>query len=108
MTDELNPDLPRRLRDLEPRTIEWLARLNEQERQNLIFMGDLTEKKRTRLDKFLALPDEEFQAGFQVVTAAVRIKWVLAKGFWIASSVAAVLLIYSQISNFVSKQGGGQ
>jgi len=101
-------ELPRRLRDLEPRTVEWLARLNEQERQNLIYLGDLTEKKRTRLDDFLSLPDEEFKAGFQVVTAAVRIKWIVAKGFWIASSVAAFLLIYGQITGFFSKQGGGQ
>jgi len=102
-----NEELPRRLRDLELRTIEWLARLNEQERQNLVFIGDLSEKERKRLERFLGLPDDEFQAGFQVVSTVTRLRWVGVKGFWLMSTVAAVLLLYSQISGFVSKYTGG-
>jgi hypothetical protein len=100
--------LPRRLLDLEPRTVEWLARLNEEERQNLVYMGDLPVKKRERLERFLSLPEEEFHAGFEIVTAAVRTKWILKKGFYIGSSVAAALLIYSQIMAFIAKRGTGQ
>lgn len=101
-------DLPRRLRDLEPRTVEFLARLNEPERDNLVHMSNMSVKKRERLEKFLSLPEEEFNAGFEIVTAAVRTKWILKKGFYIGSSVAAGLLIYSQITAFLVKKGTGQ
>lgn len=88
MPDSQNPQLPipYRLRDLDPRTIELLARLNEEERQSLIeFAGmgelerdhlilllrDMDNKKIKRLHQFLGLADEKWEAGFDIVSNRV-------------------------------------
>lgn len=68
-------ELPRRLIELDKRTIEWLARQNEEERERLIELSHFTPKQLRRLQMFLSLPDDKWRAGFRIVTRSV----ILAK-----------------------------
>ncbi|ATU91754.1 hypothetical protein B5P45_02995 [Phyllobacterium zundukense] len=92
---------------LSPGTVEWLAKQRTGASKAHLSGGSNREVAHSAR-QLLSLPDEEFKAGFQVVAAAVRIKWIVAKGLLIALGVAAFLLIYEQITGFVSKHGGGQ
>ena len=63
--------LPLRWRELDKRTIEYIARLNEEERLALIEISHLPVQQIERLKEFLSLPEEKWKAGFRIVTRSV-------------------------------------
>lgn len=90
-------ETPSRLRDLDPETILWLDRLDSQQRQALIWAGHLELEQRERLDKFLALDRDHFEAGFAVVQLWTRLRWLGSTSMWIILTVAGFLLAVTQI-----------
>lgn len=108
MTDET--PIPQRLRDLDPQTILLLDRMNSEEREALIWCLNLTPEERVRLDKFLQLDAEKFQAGFKLVELWTRISWVLGRlgwlgktSVWIITATAGILVALTQIIEHLSK-----
>lgn len=93
---------PTRLRDLDPRTIEFLARLNEDERQRLIEVSHLDEKQTKRLEQFLSLPDDKWEAGFRIVTRSVLIAGAIKSVPKFILGLAAILIAINQIWGWVS------
>lgn len=100
--------LPRRLRDLDEETIEWLDRLTTEERQALIWAGHLPSEKRERLDKFLALSKEHFEAGFKIVELWTKVRWLAWLFTKVVFGTAALLLAVSQILASMGIQLGGK
>jgi len=102
--------LPRRLLDLDQETIEWLDRLTTEERSALIWAGHLPIEKRKRLDQFLALPQEHFEAGFKIVEVWTRVRWLGWMFTKIVLTTAAVLYAAQQIlaAAGISPFGGKQ
>lgn len=94
-------ETPSRLRDLDPETILWLDRLDSQQRQALIWAGHLEPEQRERLDKFLALDRDHFEAGFAVVQLWTRLRWLGSTSMWIILTVAGLLLAVTQILEHV-------
>lgn len=92
---------PTRLRDLDPRTIEFLARLNEAERTRLIEVGNLSRKESLRLRKLLALPDAQWDAGFKIVTRSAAFSAALRTVPKLVLLIAAVLVAINQIWGFM-------
>ncbi|MCA0032780.1 hypothetical protein [Mesorhizobium sp. B263B2A] len=97
MTDEI----PNRLRDLDANTILWLDRLDHDQREALIWAGKLDRHQRDRLDKFLDLDKDHFEAGFAVVKLWTRIRWLGSTSMWIILTVAGLLLALTQILDHV-------
>lgn len=109
--------LPRRLADLSTDTIEWLARLNRKELDNLIVLCrandeqlsnfaallDLSEGQRAKWDKLVGMREEEIEAVFAVATTVIRLRWVGIKGVWLIVTVASVIIAWSQVSAAISK-----
>ena len=95
-------ELPQRWRDLDKRTIEWIARLNEDERQRLIDVSHLDAKQLVRLDQFLSLPDDKWDAGFKIVTRSVVIGGAVRKFPGFVLGLAAVLVAINQLWGWVS------
>ena len=91
------PDFPSRLRDLHPDTILWLDRLDTQQREALIWAGRLDQHQRDRLDQFLDLDKDHFEAGFAVVRLWTRVRWLGSTSMWIILTTAALLLAIAQI-----------
>jgi hypothetical protein len=89
--------VPNRLRDLDPETILWLDRLDSKQREALIWAGRLSPMQRDRLDEFLDLDQDHFDAGFAVVKLWTRLKWLGSTSMWIILTVAALLLAVTQI-----------
>lgn len=96
-------EVPLRLRDLDPDTILWLDRINEQERKSLIWCSHMTQRDRDRLEQFLELPPDQFNAGLSVVKLWVRLWWLGKTGTWIIGTVAALLLALTQIGDYLGK-----
>lgn len=94
---------PQKLRDLDKETIDWLWRLNQDERDSLQWVCDLPESKRDRLDLFLSLSKENFEAGFTIVEWWSKVQWLGKTGFWIMGGVVAILLFVNQLGSFLSK-----
>jgi hypothetical protein len=90
-------DVPNRLRDLDPDTILWLDRLDHTQREALIWAGRLQPAQRDRLDKFLDLDRDQFEAGFAVVRLWTRMRWLGSTSVWIILTVAGLLLAMTQI-----------
>ena len=93
---------PTRLRDLDPRTIEFLARLNEDERRRLIDVSHLSVKQTRRLHQFLSLPDEKWDAGFRVVTRSVLFGHAIRRVPKLVLGLAAILVAANQIWGWAS------
>lgn len=89
--------VPNRLRDLDPETILWLDRLDSKQREALIWAGRLDQHQRDRLDQFLDLDKDHFEAGFAVVRLWTRMRWLGSTSVWIVFTVAGLLLAMSQI-----------
>lgn len=108
MNEQSRP-LPSRWVELDPRTIEFIARLNEHERDKLIQVGNLSEKEVKRLCRFLALDDDKWEAGFKIVTRAVVMNKILVAMprlvFWLAAISVAINQIWT---NFVPWIIGGR
>jgi hypothetical protein len=90
-------DMPNRLRDLDPDTILWLDRLDHRQREALVWAGRLDLHQRDRLDQFLDLDRDHFEAGFAVVKLWTRMRWLGSTSMWIILTVAGLLLAMSQI-----------
>ncbi len=95
-------DLPQRWADLDPRTIEFIARLNEDERQRLIEVSHLDAKQTQRLEQFLSLPDDKWDAGFKIVTRSVVLNRAVRSVPKLILGLAAVLVAVDQIWKWVS------
>ena len=93
--------VPIRLRDLDPETILWLDRLDSKQRDALIWAGRLNPAQRERLDKFLDLDQDHFEAGFAVVKLWTRLRWLGSTSMWIILTVAGLLLALSQIFDHI-------
>lgn len=102
MSAPLKPKLHQRWYDLDPRTIEFIARLNEDERRRLIELGSLSEKEVERLQKFLALDDERWEAGFTIVARSVVISKAIRKFPVFLMTFAAMLVAVNQIFGSLS------
>lgn len=94
--------LPGRLRDLDKRTIELLARMNEDERRHLIELMHLEDKELARLTRFLKLPDEKWEAGFKIVTRSAVFSAILRRVPKLILGLAAILVAIGQIWSWVS------
>lgn len=102
-------ELPRRWIELDKRTIEWIARLNEEEREALVALGHLTPKQLRRLREFLSLPNDKWEAGFKIVTRSVIIakairsvpKFIL----WLSALLIALNTIWGWIVPYLTKVG---
>ena len=108
MTDEL--PIPLRLRDLDPDTILFLDRLNENERRALIWCASLNPESRDRLDQFLRLDVEKFNAGFRLIEFWTRMSWLFGRmgwlgkaSVWIIMTAAGILVALTQIAEHLSK-----
>lgn len=95
-------DLPQRWAELDKRTIEWIARLNEPERQRLIDVSHLSAKEMLRLEKLLALPDDKWDAGFRIVTRSAVISGAMRKFPKFVLGLAAFLIAVDQIWRYAS------
>lgn len=93
----METQVPNRLRDLDPDTILWLDRLDSKQREALIWAGRLEPWQRERLDLFLDLDKDHFEAGFAVVRLWTRMRWLGSTSMWIILTVAGLLLAMSQI-----------
>lgn len=100
-----HPQLPQRLRELNPETILFLDRLNTTERDSLIFFANLSDSKRARLTRFLNQPDKEFEAGFTVVEIWTRLGWMGITVMKVIVTVAALLLALNQILTWLRPKG---
>lgn len=90
-------DIPSRLVDLDPDTILWLDRLDHKQREALVWAGRLEPQQRARLDRFLDLDKDHFEAGFAVVRLWTRLRWLGSTSMWIILTVAGLLLTMAQI-----------
>ncbi|RVD16851.1 MAG: hypothetical protein EOS73_25395 [Mesorhizobium sp.] len=98
--------LPRRLVDLDEETIRWLDRLTTEERTALIWAGHLPEEKRKRLDMFLSLEKDKFQAGFQVVELWTKVSWIARTSTKLLLFVAGTLVAINQVLAYFSSPVG--
>lgn len=89
--------LPQRWADLDKQTIEWIARLNEDERNRLIEVSHLDERQTRRLEQFLSLPEDKWEAGFRIVTRSVVISGIIRKVPKFIIGLAAILVALNQI-----------
>lgn len=97
MADMNELQLPRRWADLDPETIEWIARLNEGERRRLIDLSHMKEKEAGRLRQLLALEDDKWEAGFRMIKKAAGFN-NLTKAFpRFVLGLAALLVALDQI-----------
>ncbi|WP_217577307.1 hypothetical protein [Mesorhizobium sp. GbtcB19] len=103
--DDNERQLPRRLLDLDPETIGWLDRLTTEERMALIWAGHLPKEKRDRLDKFLALEKDKFQAGFQIVELWTKVSWIAKFATKILLLVAGTLVAINQVMSYFTSGG---
>lgn len=94
--------LPQRWADLDKRTIEWIARLNEEERQRLIDVSHLSVKQLERLEKLLSLPEDKWDAGFKIVTRSVFISAAMRKFPIFVLGLASFLVALDQIWKYVA------
>lgn len=62
-----------------------------------IWAGRLDPLRRERLDKFLDLDEDHFEAGFAVVQLWTRLRWLGSTSMWIILTVAGLLLALTQI-----------
>lgn len=104
MAEDTHPPLPTKLLDLDPETVGWLHRLTTEERAALIWAGRLPEKKRERLDLFLALEEEKFKAGFTIVELWTRLQWIGITAMKILVTIAGALVA---LDAFVRWLGSG-
>ncbi|MER9056404.1 hypothetical protein [Mesorhizobium sp. M0910] len=89
--------LPQRWRELDKRTIEMVARCNEEERERIIQISHLSKKQMDRLDQFLKLPDDKWEAGFRIVTRSVIFNKTLRSAPKFVLGLAAVLVALNQV-----------
>lgn len=94
--------LPLRWRDLDKRTIEWIARLNEDERERLIEVSHLDAKQLGRLEKLLSLDDAKWDAGFKIVTRSVFISAAVRKFPLFVLGLASFLVAVDQIWKYAA------
>lgn len=98
--------LPRRLLDLDEETIGWLDRLTTEERIALIWAGHLPKYKRDRLDLFLGLEAEKFQAGFKIVELWTKASWVAKLAMRVLLVTAGTLVALDRVMAYFSASGG--
>ncbi|TIM16298.1 MAG: hypothetical protein E5Y67_03640 [Mesorhizobium sp.] len=98
--------LPRRLLDLDAETVGWLDRLTTEERTALIWAGHLPKFKRDRLDLFLALEQDKFQAGFTIVELYTRTTWIAKTSMKLLLYVAGALVAVNQVMAYFGASGG--
>lgn len=114
------PGFPTRLLDLDPRTVELLARLNEEERRTLIELsnlsklqlghlidlldvlevenqGDPPNAKVKRLGEFLSLTEPKWRAGFDIVTNWTFVLKVLKATPWFVIALVALMTAAGQL-----------
>jgi len=108
MTDE--PPVPLRLRDLSDETILWLDRLDHKQREALIWCGHLEPEERERLDQFLRLDVDKYDAGFKLIELWTRLSWLFGRlgwigktSVWIIMTAAGILVALTQIAEHLSK-----
>lgn len=93
---------PQKLRDLDKETTEFLWRLSSEQREALDWVAGLETWQRDRLDLFLSLSKENFEAGFTIVEWWSKIRWLGKTGFWIMGGVVALLIFVNQVAAFIS------
>lgn len=106
---------PERLQDLDPQVrrfldwltparitrMEWLAMRNDQELGNLEHVCDWSDDKLDRLSKLLALPEEEFNASFEVAQQFIRRKWLRQAGMKSVAVVTALIVLYNLLDPYI-------
>lgn len=104
MTECENP-VPPRLRDLDDETILFLDRLDSKQREALIWCARLSPEARKRLNQFVSLDPEKFNAGYKLVELWVRMDWLLGNlgwigktSVWIIMTTAGILFALAQIA----------
>jgi len=102
MVDETAKHLPQRWAELDKRTIEWIARLNEDERRRLIEVGNLSARQLKRLVELLSLPDDKWEAGFKIVTRSVVLSRAMRSFPKFVLGLAALLVAINQIWGYAS------
>lgn len=119
--DETAPD---RLnwRQIDARTRELLYRMNEEEREAIIFvlnldpdqranirwMADLPENVRKELDRFGHMSPDQREAGYTVVKTIVNMRWLLRvgkMGIAVLVTISGGLLALTQILKLMGKGG---
>jgi len=98
--------LPERWKELDKRTIELIARLNEDERRHLVDLMALDDKEIGRLRRLLSLPDEKWEAGFKIVTRSAFLSAVISRVPRLILLIAGVLVAVSQIWGFLAPYVG--
>lgn len=112
VTEEKTPE---RLQDLDPQVrrfldwltparitrMEWLAMRNDQELGNLEHVCDWSDDKLDRLSKLLALPEEEFNASFEVAQQFIRRKWLRQAGMKSVAVVTALIVLYNLLDPYI-------
>ncbi|HEV2504381.1 MAG TPA: hypothetical protein VGV39_14985 [Mesorhizobium sp.] len=94
-------ELPRRWWDVDKRTIEWIARLNEEERENLIAVGNMTDIEMKRLKQLLGLPEDKWQAGFRIITRSVVFNKAIKTVPRFILYLSGLLIALNQIWGFI-------
>lgn len=102
MAQQPRARLPGRWMELDKRTIEWIARLNEDERNRLIEVSQLSAKQVARLEQFLSLPDDKWDAGFKIVTRSVFIGGAVRRIPKLILGLAALMIALNQIWGWAS------
>lgn len=97
MAESDRSELPLRWRELDKRTIELVARLNEEERERWIQVMHLTKKEMDRLEQFLSLPDDKWEAGFRIVTRSALFARTLRSAPKLVLGLAAVMVALNQV-----------
>ncbi|ELT51101.1 hypothetical protein D584_00753 [Brucella intermedia M86] len=109
-----------KLREIDPRTVEMLYRMNEEEREALIFfinlepeqraniewLAELPERVRLELDRFGHMSPDQREAGYAVVRTIVNMRWLLRvgkAGLAILVAISGGLIAWTQILRFFGK-----
>lgn len=85
---------------LDTRTVEWIARLNEDERRNLIELSHLSDKNLERLKAMLAMDGEVWEAGVKLATRSAFWTRVTKRFPLVVGAIAALLVAGNTIWGF--------
>ena len=86
---------------LDPDTVEWIARLNEAERRNLIELSHLSEENLKRVQALLALDKETWEAGIRLATRSAAWSRIAKRFPGIVLALAGFLVALNTIWGFV-------
>lgn len=86
-------------RKIDQQTLEWLIRLNEDERRRLIEVSHLSEKQLGRFERLLSLEEGRWEAIFRASTMVDFLTGMLGRFPRLVLGLAALLVAFDQIWN---------